>query len=128
MDDRGFPNQSNEFDVLIKNLEGGPVLRKRKHPCPDLSVIDPDYHDVFDEAKHGEYLNATLKVDHLTKDQATQLRALIIEYWSVFSPKGQFVPVKDYEFDIAQPPKYLDPSCQGDYELFSSSFLTFVFS
>ena len=71
MDDRGFPDQSDDFDVLLKNLKGGPVLRKHKHPCPDLSVIDPDYHDVFDEAKHGEYLNATLKVDHLTKDQAT---------------------------------------------------------
>ena len=73
MDDRGFPDQSNDFDVLLKNLEGGPVLRKRKHPCPNLSVIDPDYHDVFAEAKHGEYLNATLKLDHLTKDQANLL-------------------------------------------------------
>ena len=73
MDDRGFPDQSNKFDVLLKNLEGGPVLCKQKHPCPDLSVIDPDYHNVFDKAKHGDSLNKTLKVDHLTKDQATQL-------------------------------------------------------
>ena len=32
IDDCGFPDQSDEFDVLLHNIDGGPVLRKLKHP------------------------------------------------------------------------------------------------
>ena len=27
-DDRGFPDQSDEFDTLLRNVDGGTVLRK----------------------------------------------------------------------------------------------------
>jgi hypothetical protein len=33
-DDRGFPNQLHDFDVTLHNINGGCILRKRKHPTP----------------------------------------------------------------------------------------------
>ncbi len=42
LDDRGIPDQSNEYDHLLHNIDGGPVLRKLKHPALDLNaLVDP---------------------------------------------------------------------------------------
>ena len=38
LDDRGFPDQSNEYDHLLHNIDGGPVLRKLKHPALDSNA------------------------------------------------------------------------------------------
>ena len=35
-DDRGFPDQSHDFDVVLRKIDGGTVLRKRRHPAPAL--------------------------------------------------------------------------------------------
>ncbi len=53
LDDRGFPDQSHEFDVILHNVDGGPILRRRKHPAPPLDDIDPRFHSVYDEAGQG---------------------------------------------------------------------------
>ncbi len=42
LDDRGFPYQSHEFDVILHNVEGGPILRKRKHAAPRREVAQGD--------------------------------------------------------------------------------------
>ena len=44
LDDRGFPDQSHKFDVILHNVQGGPILRKRKHDAPPLNDIDPHFH------------------------------------------------------------------------------------
>ena len=33
IDKRGFPDQSDKFDVLLHNIEGGPILWKLKAPA-----------------------------------------------------------------------------------------------
>ncbi len=43
MDDRGFPDQSNEFDSLLHNVNGGTILRKHKHPAPKLANITHNF-------------------------------------------------------------------------------------
>ena len=95
MDDRGYPDLSDEFDTLLHNHTGGHVLRKRKHPAPALDDIDPTFNHQFDEARHGKLLRETLKVSHLPKRVADRLTILVKKYWPVFAPEGRFVPVKD---------------------------------
>jgi hypothetical protein len=53
IDDRGFSDQSDEFDTLLHSLDGGPMLRKRRHPAPAFDDIDPAFNFAFDEALHG---------------------------------------------------------------------------
>ena len=96
-DDRGFPDQSDEFDYLLHSIDGGRIIRKRKHPAPQLDVIDPAFHATYNEALHGDRLRKELDIGHLPQDIQTQVYALFIEFWSVFDEKGLFVPVKDYE-------------------------------
>jgi hypothetical protein len=50
LDDRGFPDQSHDFNVVLHNVTGGPILRKRKHPAPDINNIDPRFASTYDEA------------------------------------------------------------------------------
>ena len=97
IDNRGFPDQSEEFDNILAEIHGGNILRKRLHPAPSLNDIDDAFHDVYDESKHGEKLRSQLKIDHLPPEAQEQITALIKKYWSVFSDKGLNVPVKDYE-------------------------------
>ena len=53
IDDRGFPDQSDEFDVLLHNIDGGPVLRKLRHPAPPLDEPDNRFTFPFSEELHG---------------------------------------------------------------------------
>ena len=52
-DNWGFPDQSEEFDVLLHDIDGGPILRKLKHPPPPLGVVNPLFLFPFDELIHG---------------------------------------------------------------------------
>jgi hypothetical protein len=96
-DDRRYPNQSNEFDVLLHNIDGGAILHKRKHPFPPLDDIDPKFFAVYDEATHGANLGKQLNLSHLDSTIQDKVYCLIQKYWSVFNDKGQFVSVKDYQ-------------------------------
>eukprot|EP00956_Cyclotella_meneghiniana_P037713 scaffold143282_cov76-Cyclotella_meneghiniana.AAC.4 len=98
IDDRGFPDQSDEFDTILHNVDGGPILRCRKHPSRDLSDIDPAFDVKFDESAHGEYFRKHFTPSPwLTDDQNAQLSSLIKKYWGVFDETGLFIPVRDYE-------------------------------
>ena len=96
-DDRGFPDESDEYDQLLHNVDGGVILRKKKFPIPLLDVDDPTFNWVYDDALHGEKLKTELDVSHLGKDEAEALVSLIKEYWCVFDDRGTFVPVCNYE-------------------------------
>ena len=65
IDDRGFPDQYDEFDVLLHNIDGGPVLRKLKHPPPQIGSVDPMFLFSYDEALHGNRLRKELDLSHL---------------------------------------------------------------
>ena len=48
LDDRGFPDQSNEYDLVLHDIDGSPILRKLRHPMPDLNgPIDPCFDNLF---------------------------------------------------------------------------------
>jgi len=96
-DNRGFPDQSEEFEYLLHRTGGGKVIRKRLHPAPSLDEVDQKFNTPFDEKKHGEKLRRELKVDHLPPDLQKDLTELIKKYWPVFDDNGLFIPVKDYE-------------------------------
>jgi hypothetical protein len=95
--DNGFPDQSDKFDVLLYNIEGGPILWKLKHPPPPLGVADPLFSFPFNESIHGRRLCKDLIFLHLDEAIQTAVYALIIKYWSVFHDRGVFVLVCNYK-------------------------------
>jgi hypothetical protein len=54
IDNQEFPNQSEENNLLLRDIDGGTILRKLKHPPPHLDVVDSGFHFPFDEAIHGK--------------------------------------------------------------------------
>ncbi len=96
LDDCGFPDQSKEFNSLLHNINGGTILRKRKHPAPKLDEIDPRFHAIYDEKLHGKQLRKNLDHSHLEPSIWATVYDLVQKYWFVFVDKGQFVPVRDY--------------------------------
>ncbi len=96
-DDRGFPNQSDEFHHLLHNIDGGVILCKKKHPQPPLDVDNPTFNYEFDESLHGDKIKSELSVDHLLPVNAAEVVALIKQYWALFDKQGTFTPIQDYE-------------------------------
>ena len=62
--------------------------------------LDPSFDVPYDEAKYGNYLRDSLKIDHLSATQQAQLISLIKRKWGVFRPEGMSIPVADYECHI----------------------------
>jgi hypothetical protein len=96
INDRGFLDQSDEFDSLLHKVDGGTILCKQKHPAPPLDAIDPHFHAVYDKKLDGKQLRKNINISHLDTSLQSKIYGLIKKYWPVFSAKGQFVPVKDY--------------------------------
>ena len=92
-DDRGFLDESDMYDNLLHNIDGGPILRCKKFPTPPLDMDDPTFNFVFSEELHGEKLQSDLDVSHLSTEDASALLSLIKEYWCVFDNRGIFTPV-----------------------------------
>ncbi len=95
LDDRGFPDQSHKFDIILHNVEGGPILRKRKHATPPLDNIDPCFLSQYGERIHGEILQKEIDLSYLDGTTHDLVYKLLQKYWSVFDDKGQFVPVSN---------------------------------
>jgi hypothetical protein len=51
VNDRRFPDQSDKFDILLHNINSGPVLRKLKHPPPPLDIVNPLFLFRYDESQ-----------------------------------------------------------------------------
>jgi hypothetical protein len=48
LDDWGLPDQSNDYNDVLHNIDGGPVLRKLQHPMPNLDgPINPRFNSPF---------------------------------------------------------------------------------
>jgi hypothetical protein len=97
VDDRGFPDESKYHENLLHNINGGPILRKLKHPPPSLDEVDPKFFSAYDESKHGAQMKKDLNLSHLEPAVRDCIYTLIKKYWSIFDNKGVFVPVKNYE-------------------------------
>jgi hypothetical protein len=66
LDDRGFPDQSDEYDNVLHHVKGKPVLHKLKHPQPDLDAPpDPAYQSIFILEMHEAQLRKEVDLSHL---------------------------------------------------------------
>ena len=66
LDDRGFPDQSNEYNHLLHSIDGGPVLRKLRLPMPDHNgPIDPSFDHPFIKEEHEEIMRKKVDLSHL---------------------------------------------------------------
>ena len=97
VDNRGFPDESKYYEDLLHNIDGGPILRKLKHPPPPLDAVDPKFFSAYNESTHGAQLKKDLDLSHLEPTIRDRIYKLVKKYWSVFDAKGVFVPVKNYE-------------------------------
>ena len=66
LDDQGFKDLSDDYDHVLHNVDGGPILRKLRHPAPALDAdIDPAFHSPFVPAKHEDQMRKDLDLSHL---------------------------------------------------------------
>jgi hypothetical protein len=98
LDNRGFPDQSDKFKQLVHSFDGGPVLRKLRHPMANLDrPINPRFHSPFIPAQQKDLVRKQVDLSHFKPDFQEQVYNLIREYWSVFDKQRVFVPVKYYK-------------------------------
>jgi hypothetical protein len=98
LDDRGFPDQSDDYNHVLHGMDGGPILRELCHPQPDLEVpVDPSYYLPFVAKKHEALMHKDMDLSHLNPTLQEKIYTIIREHWSVFNKKGVFVPVKNYD-------------------------------
>jgi hypothetical protein len=99
LDNKGFKNLSDDYDHVLRDINGGPILWKLRHPAPALDAdVDPVFHAPFDPSKHEDLMRKDLNLSHLEPTLQERIYAIIWKYWSVFSKKGGvFAPVKNYE-------------------------------
>ncbi len=100
LDNCGYLNQSNKFDILLHNVKGGPILCKHKHPALLLDDIDPRFEAQYDKATHGTQLRQELNLTHLNPLMQEGIYKLLQNYWSVFDNQGLVILVKDYKCAI----------------------------
>jgi hypothetical protein len=96
-DDRGFPDESDEWDHILHNIDGSVILRRLKFPMAELNTDDSTFNYVFNETEHGAQLREYLDVSHLTPSDGAALIALVKKYWCVFDSRGVFTPVRNYQ-------------------------------
>jgi hypothetical protein len=98
VDDCGFLDVSDEFDTLLHNINGGPVLRKLKHPPPDPDgLVNPLFLFEYDTVHHGKQFCKHLNLSHLDQALHNWIYVLVIKYWSVFDKCNVFILVCNYE-------------------------------
>ena len=89
---------SDNYDHVLHDVDGRPILRKLWHPKPDLSApMDPCYYSSFIPEKHKAIMKRDMDLSHLEPDLQEWIYHILRRHWSVFDEKGVFVPVKHYE-------------------------------
>ncbi len=69
LDNQGFPDQSDEYDHMLHNIDGGSILRKLRHPQPDLDApVDPLYCSLFIPEKHKAIIRKDMDLLHFDPD------------------------------------------------------------
>ena len=87
-------DHSGEFDYLLHNVDGRPILRKLRHPLLTLDgPVDPLFLSKFDSAVHETRMYEDLDLSHLPLHVQDQVYSLVREFWSVFDGKGYTMPV-----------------------------------
>jgi hypothetical protein len=55
-DDCGFPDETDDYNNCLHNIDGGVILQQKKSPVPQLDVLDPEFHYDFNETSVGQGL------------------------------------------------------------------------
>jgi hypothetical protein len=97
VDNQGFPNQSDKYNMLLHDIDSETILRKLKHPPPPLNMVDPKFHFPFDAALHGKRLCVQLNLSHLDPSVQLKVTVHVKKYWRVFDECGIWVPVWNYK-------------------------------
>ena len=120
-DDPGSPDKSDAYDHLLRNIDGGIVLRKKKKfEAPVLDQDNPVFDCVYSKANHGERPKKELDLSHSQPNQRARLTELIKKYWCVFNEHGTFVPVRHYQCIIntgSSTPIAVKQICYGQQEI-----------
>ena len=93
--DRGHPDESDDFDQLLHTIDGGTILCKKKFPTPPIDIDDPTFNHTFSEELHGDLLRSQLDLSHLLPEDADALLALAnmrdpptsVEMWYAYKDK-----------------------------------------
>ena len=81
LDDRGFPNQSNDYDHVLHGVDGGPILQKLRHPQPDLeAAINPSYYSPFVPKKHKALMHKDIDLLHLNPALQEKIYTIICNH------------------------------------------------
>ncbi len=81
LDDRGFPDQSDNYDHLLHSIDSGPVLRRLKHPALDLNApVDPVFFSEFIPEKHEAQMHQDVDLSHLNPNLQEKIHSMIREY------------------------------------------------
>ncbi len=96
-DDRGYPDESDAYNHLLRKVDGGVVLCKKKFDAPTLYQDDPGFNFIFSKADHGECLKNELDLLHLSPKQGAKRADLIKQYLCLFDDQGTFVPACNYQ-------------------------------
>ncbi len=98
LDDRGFPDQSKDYNNVLHGVDSGPILWKLRHPQPDLDApVDPLYYSPFIADKHEALMRKDMDLSHLEPTLQEKLYKIIRDHWSMFDKKGVFIQVKNNE-------------------------------
>ncbi len=87
-DDHGFINQPQKFNIILHNINGGCILRKRKHPAPPLSDIGPLFYSPYVKAIHGATLRKEFDLPHWSS-------LVTIRYTASSKNTGHFFTIRD---------------------------------
>ncbi len=80
LDDRGFPDQSDDYNHVLHGMDGGPILRKLWHPQPDLDApLDPFYYLPFIAKKHEALMRKDMDLSHLDPTLQEKIYTIIVK-------------------------------------------------
>jgi hypothetical protein len=94
---RGFPDQSNDFNHLLHNIDSGVIVWKTEFLAHVLDVHHPLFDYSFSEKLHSPIFKKDLSLTHLSPENATSFTAMIKKYCTVFNKCGTFTPVCKYQ-------------------------------
>jgi hypothetical protein len=93
LDDRGFKDLSDDYDHMLHDVDGGPFLRKLRHPAPALDEDTiPAFHAPFVPAKHKDQMHKDLDLSHLDPNRGPGLRPTAARLFSLCACTSTFEP------------------------------------
>ncbi len=81
VDDCRFPDKTEHYKALLRNVEGGLILQKLKHPAPPLDKVDPLFLCTYNKTKHSKQMQRGLGLSPLKPQVRDRVYGLVKKYW-----------------------------------------------